>query len=180
MKLLRKKIVLLPIFLCCSATVNARDVDKIAQANNKTSHWVYAADVDPMTGKVDRIAALESVNIVNLKFPYEGNQRGTLAIQRSRNGNYVMFYLKKGQIICHDNCSVLVRFDDAAPITFAATRSNDLSSELIFFYDYRRFMSKMLASKKTRIMVTIHNDGSNIFEFDVGQFSQQKYEQVVP
>jgi hypothetical protein len=123
-------------------------------------------------------ARVSSSNTVDFKFPYSGAQKATLILRtHPHHGEDILFHITKGQILCssYEGSTVLVRFDDEEPISFSAEGAADHSTNTIFIGNYNRFIGKMLKATKVRIEVTIYQEGSRVFEFDVSSFDHGKY-----
>jgi len=61
----------------------------------------------------------ESTNTASFGFPYQGVQHTLLFLRgHPRHGQDVILKIEKGQFQCssYDGCTVLVRFDDKAPV----------------------------------------------------------------
>lgn len=140
--------------------------------------WRYHHVEDKMGTRASHQAEVSSTNMVNFNFPYSGAQYGTLTLRtHPRYGKDVIFRIEKGQILCHsyEDCTVLVRFDDEKPTTYAAVGPEDNSTEMIFLRNYSRFAAKLLKAKRVRISVNIYQEGAPVFEFDVSGFNTSEY-----
>lgn len=143
-----------------------------ACATSAHADWDYKQTTDPMTSKVTKTAVTTSANSLNLGFPYKGDNYGRLLVRNKGGSLNVMFSIDKGQIICHDpnmsfhECRVQVRFDEAQPITFTATGSDDHSSNVLFFNSETKFVELARKAKKIRVAVTIYQSGTAVLEFD--------------
>lgn len=147
------------------------------------SQWQYHKFDDEMGKGTIYQARVSSSNTVNFNFPYSGAQHGTLIMRtHPRHGKDIIFKIEKGQILCrsYEDCTVLVRFDDEKAANYAAIGAADNSTETIFIRNYSRFMEKMLKAKKVRIAVNIYHEGTPVFEFDVSDFNQEKYNRPRP
>jgi hypothetical protein len=145
------------------------------------SQWSYSQSDDAMGKGTINSAWVPSSNTVNFDFPYSGTQHATLMLRtHPRHGKDVIFYIEKGQILCHtyENCTVLVRFDDESPLYYTAAGAADNSTETIFIHNYNKFIEKMLTSKQVRISANIYQQGAPAFEFDVSNFDQAKYKKT--
>jgi hypothetical protein len=151
----------------------------IAAPKELGSQWEYYQKADPMGRGTLYTAWVESANTVEFKFPYSGEQHGTLMLRtHPRLGKDVIFYIKKGQILCdsYEGCTVLVRFDDESPSKYHADSSNDHSTTTIFIKNYEKFIKKLQNAKRIRIEAGIYQQGSPVFEFDVTGFDQSQYQ----
>jgi hypothetical protein len=120
-----------------------------------------------MSGKKTYTAYIRSENTLNLDFPYQGEQHGTLIIRKSaRNGNDVFVTIEQGQIMCSTyECPVRIRFDDSAPATYTGTEPADNSSETVFLpYSVVR---KIQSSKRVRVEFNLFHNGVGMLEFNV-------------
>jgi hypothetical protein len=148
-----------------------------ASPSTPGSQWNYVREEDPMTGKVERTASVQSINTVEFAFPYNGTQRGSLYIRRHpRFGNSVIFRIEKGQLLCpsYEGCTVLVRFDDGEPQSFSAAPPSDHSTETIFIKNYDRFIEKLRTARRVRVSPKVYQEGSVVFSFDVAGFDATK------
>lgn len=151
-----------------------------ADSARMAAKWSYSATPDPMSSQVNRTASIQSEGTISLGFPYEGAQYGTLMIRdHPQWGRDVMLSVNEGQFNCnsYDGCTVRIRFDDAAATTWSAVEPSDNSSNLIFIRPAARFVSRMRAAKKVLIQAEFYNNGVQTFEFEVGGFSQARYQQ---
>lgn len=142
------------------------------------SQWSYYQNSDDMGKGTVYTAYVSSTNTVNFDFPYSGEQHATLSLRtHPRWGKDLFFRIEKGQLLCnsYDGCNVLIRFDEAEPLTFSAIGPDDNSSEVIFIRNYGRFVERMLKAKRVRIAVNVYQEGAPTFEFDVSDFDQAKY-----
>lgn len=119
-----------------------------------------------MRGTVSKHATTESINTVNFDFPYQGVQHGTVMVYE----NGVLFYVKKGQVICnggseYGTCVVLVKFDDGKARYVKARKSGDDSTTIAFTEP--SFLKNMKRSKKLMIQVEVFHNGLPVFDFDV-------------
>lgn len=147
-------------------------------SNGGASQWDYSQSSDPMGKGNSHSAAVVSSNTVDFGFPYAGAQRGTLVLRTDpRHGKDVIFHIERGQILCHayQTCSALVRFDDEQAIKFNAVGAADNSSKTIFLSGHDRFVEKVSKAKRVRLSTTVYQQGSPVFEFEVGGFEKDRY-----
>ena len=87
------------------------------KSNLKPTKWVQKFKEDPMTGITSQVVSIESDNTHSFGFPYEGAQRATLQIYNSgeNTDEYLYFYIKKGQILCREHCSLYIKIDNKKP-----------------------------------------------------------------
>ncbi|MEF9926439.1 MAG: hypothetical protein RR804_01285 [Massilia sp.] len=163
-----------------STTPGAADSSQSTEVKNKAGkQWRYEAVEEPMTGKTQYTATVSSSNTVNLSFPYNDEQRGSLTLRtHPQYGKDVIFGMEKGQILCpsYKGCQVQVRFDEGKPIRFQASGAADHSTEYVFIDDYTGFVSQLKKAKRVRVAVEIYQNGSPAFEFDISGFDTAKYQ----
>jgi len=147
-------------------------------SNPLGSQWLYFHSGDAMSRGTIHQAQITSSNTVNFSPPYSGMQHATLILRtHPRYGKDIIFTIEKGQILCqsYENCTVLVRFDDGPSTEYSAIGAADNSTTTIFIHNYNRFVGKLLKAKMVRISANIYQQGTPVFEFDVGGFDQGKY-----
>jgi len=171
-----------------TANSSPQSTNLIATSNQKNtpqskpviagSQWVYLNENDSMAKGSINQAYVTSLNTVNFEFPYSGEQNATLILRtHPRHGKNIIFNIEKGQILCpsYENCTILVRFDDEAPMNFSAIGPADHSTESAFFRNYDRLFEKIKKAKKVRVSANIYQQGAPVFEFDVSGFDSEKY-----
>ena len=131
--------------------------------------WNYQDYNDELTGKRVQTAFLKSVNQVTFDFPYQGAQRGTLALRKHpKHGNDAYLQIEKGQFVCGiEDCMVSVRFDDGPVQQFGVVGPADQSTEILFFSNYSRFVQRLQKAKRVYISAVVYQEGSPTFEFNV-------------
>lgn len=161
-----------------STTSPSASAPSTPEAPAAGSQWSYAQRPDDMSKGTISEASVRSTNTVNFRFPYAGEQHGTLTLRtHPRYGKDVIFSIEKGQIPCpsYQPCTVLIRFDDGQAVRYSAAGPEDNSTETVFIRDYNGFVSRMLKAKTVRISANIYQEGSPVFEFAVNDFDQEKY-----
>lgn len=140
--------------------------------------WLYSQSPDDMTSKTVGQASVTSTNTISLDSPYDGAQNGTLSLRtHPRFGTDVIVRIEQGQILCrsYEDCTLLVRFDDAEPTAYSAVGPSDGSSDTVFIRNYARFVKAMKAAKKVRVSLPIYQNGNQTLEFDVSGFDGKRY-----
>lgn len=139
------------------------------KSNLKPTKWVQKFEEDPMTGITSQVVSIESDNTHSFGFPYEGAQRATLQIYNSgKNTNeYLYFYIKKGQILCREGCSLYIKIDNKQPFWEKGSEPGDGSSNYTWFQLSAEELRDILGAKKVLIQPTIYQNGDPIFEFSV-------------
>ncbi|QOW20367.1 hypothetical protein INQ41_04915 [Lysobacter ciconiae] len=162
------------------AAAAKEDLPKLsAQVEEEKTYgaWSYSNEEDGMSGKRIEYAAVASDNVLSLDFPYQGAQRGTLAIRRHPKwGNDVIVSIEKGQILCSSyECPVRIRFDDAQPVTYSGNEPADNSSETVFLpYSIAK---KLQSAKRVKIEMNLYHNGVQVLEFNVKGFNPQRMKQ---
>lgn len=141
----------------------------IAKQEAKPVAWIYRSQNDPMTSKPTRTASLASTNSLALASPYSGENFGGLEVrQKAGKADEILFSLEKGQTFCKSyaaDCKVLVRFDDAQPITFAGQNPSDGSSNFVFISPASKFISEAKKAKQIKVSIDVYQNGVQILNF---------------
>lgn len=151
-----------------------------AEVRRLAAKWHYFASTDPMTSRTSRTAQIESENVVNFDFPYQGAQRATLILRdHPTHGRDVIFQIERGQLLCnsYEGCSVRIRFDEAKAEMWNASPPSDNSSTVLFVRNESRFVQRLRAAKVVRVQVSAYEEGAPTFEFEVGGFDYSRYRQ---
>ena len=146
----------------------------LVEEKRTNGKWQYQNTEEGMSGKRTAYAAVRSENTINLGFPYNGDQRGTLAVRRHPSfGNNVILSIEQGQIICRSrDCPVRIRYDDAAPVTYSGLEPADNSSETVFL-PYA-IATRLKSAKRVRVEINLYQNGIQVLEFNVKGFDPDK------
>ena len=134
--------------------------------------WEYRDYEDKASGKTASKASLLSENKINLSFPYQGFQNGTLSVRNHpRWGKNIYLKIEQGQILSidgysFDNKYFLVRFDDGDVKKWNYVGSSDQSSDIIFISNEKKFLKQLTTANKIYITINIYQDGQFTFVFD--------------
>ena len=134
--------------------------------------WEYRDYEDKASGKTASKASLLSENKINLSFPYQGFQNGTLSVRNHpRWGKNIYLKIEQGQILSidgysFDNKYFLVRFDDGDVKKWNYVGSSDQSSDIIFISNEKKFLKQLTAASKIYITINLYQDGQYTFVFD--------------
>lgn len=133
------------------------------------AQWDYESNVDKMTGKATASANMLSDNQLNLAFPYQGQNYGQISVRtKPGEGTHVLLVIRKGQIVCSSyDCSLRVKFGDAAPMSFGGDHPTDGSSNVVFLSSPQKFISRAKSAKRILVEFTAYNQGTQILEFSV-------------
>lgn len=140
--------------------------------------WVYHNQADELTSKSVRQAVIDSQNLVEFKFPYNGAQRGTLIVRHHpRHGKDIILSISKGQFLCRSyaDCKVKVVFDDGKVESFSGGESSDNDTTVVFIKNYDRFYAKLKKAKRVRVSTEVYQEGAPVFDFNVAGFDEAKY-----
>ncbi len=143
----------------------------------KQGKWAYSSSLDPMTKKESKSATLTSSNTLNFDRPYDGEQRGTLAIRRHpKEGLDILVFIEKGQITCrsYSGCEVGLVFDDDQPVFAKAWPPRDHATTAFFLANPKRFEARIAKAEKMLVQFDTFRQGSPILEFDVKGFDPAK------
>ena len=135
----------------------------------KKDSWIYDNRRDVMTGKIEKVAYVQSTNTLSLGFPYQGEQRATLMIRQDpRLGLNVMLSIEKGQFMAGvRGVEVLAKFDQNPPIAFSAVGPSDHSSTTLFINNEQKFLSRLKKTKTLYLSTPIYREGEPPLLFDV-------------
>jgi hypothetical protein len=140
--------------------------------------WAYNRSADLETSRDVFHAQIESENIISLAAPYEGEQRGALYFRtHPRYGRQIYLQLERGSLVCASigGCEVGVQFDDEPQIQWEATRTGDLSPQMVFLLEHDGFIQRVLEANTLRIQPTAFPQERPVFEFDVSGFVYELY-----
>jgi hypothetical protein len=140
--------------------------------------WSYNRSSDLETQRDVFHAQIESENVVSLAPPYEGDQRGALYFRtHPRYGRQIYLELERGSLICPSfgGCTVGVQFDDEPQQQWEATRTGDLSPQMVFLLEHDAFVQRALQANTLRIQPTAFPAERPVFEFDVSGFVYELY-----
>mgnify|MGYP001423839791 FL=1 len=151
--------------------------NKVIQNQSSTNEvvkgkWEYKNYEDKASGKTAFKASLLSENKINLSFPYQGSQNGTLSVRNHpRWGKNIYLKIEQGQILSidgysFDNKYFLVRFDDGDVKKWNYVGSSDQSSDIIFISNEKKFLKQLTAANKIYITINLYQDGQYTFVFD--------------
>ena len=151
--------------------------NKVIQNQSSTNEvvkgkWEYKNYEDKASGKTAFKASLLSENKINLSFPYQGFQNGTLSVRNHpRWGKNIYLKIEQGQILSidgysFDNKYFLVRFDDGDVKKWNYVGSSDQSSDIIFISNEKKFLKQLTAANKIYITINLYQDGQYTFVFD--------------
>jgi hypothetical protein len=142
------------------------------------SQWSYTSFADDMGRGDTHGATVRSTGTFELDFPYQGQQHAMLVVRRHpRHGLDVMLRIEQGQILCGiDDCDLMVRFDEGDARHYSASEPADNSSEVVFINDAAGFLKRMKGAKRVRIEMGFFQNGSRTLDFDVSDFSQDKFD----
>lgn len=135
-----------------------------------SSNWEYNESEDEMRGATSYFASNESINTVELQFPYQGGTRLNILLRdNAKHGKDIMFIVNKGQIFCgYQDCHVNIKFDDGEVQRYETTEAEAGSSEVLFLTNnIGGFVKKLKNSKTVTVEVNFYNHGAEQFKFDV-------------
>jgi hypothetical protein len=139
--------------------------------------WTYSTGTDEATGKTTKSAFLTSKNSMNFDSPYEGIQYGRFVVRNHpRFGVDAYLSIDKGQLLCnsYSNSTVLVRFDNGAASSYSCGEPADYSSDVVFIRGVGRLENRMKTAKKMFITISVYNEGSRTWEFNVRGYDRSK------
>lgn len=144
---------------------------------SKPTAWRYDAVPDEMSKGTGYYARIESSNVFEFSFPYNGPQKATLTVRsHPRWGKDVYLNIERGQlqVRSYDETNIQVRFDDHDSRNFEALGAEDNDSSIAFIKPYSRFVDSLGKSKRVRISISVYQEGSPVFDFNVEGFDASK------
>jgi len=127
--------------------------------------WSYSSSSDEMRSSRKNMACINSTNIFELGFPYNGGTRATLCLRYSTNNSpEILVFASRGQISCHYDCRIDVRFDASIVNNYSPYRSDD--GQVLFLP--RAFLTKLRRSPladRVIIEIPFYRDGDKQFIF---------------
>ena len=142
------------------------------------SNWEYDNSEDEMRGETSYFASNESINTVELQFPYQGGTKLNILLRdNAKNGKDIMFIVNKGQIFCsYQDCHVNIKFDDGNVQRYETSEAEAGSSEVLFLTNnISGFVKKLKNSKTVTIEVNFYNHGAEQFKFDVSGLEWSRF-----
>ncbi|QNI65701.1 hypothetical protein [Synechococcus sp. A15-44] len=139
--------------------------------------WIYGGYTDQATGRRAKTASLTSKNSMNFGFPYSGTQYGRFIVRNHpRYGVDAYLKIEQGQLLCnsYSDTNVLIRFDNGAASAYSCTGASDHSTEFAFITNVARLEGRMKTAKKMFITVSVYQEGSRTWEFNVKGYDRSK------
>lgn len=138
----------------------------------KKENWRYSTDLVGIDKEKMSWIETKSLNSLDLKFPYNGINRGELTIRKSKGKTELIFSINKGQILCDIyTCKGRIKFDTSPSIPFTGVKPSDGTSNMIFINDSSILIQKIKDSKRVSIEVEMYQSGNQILEFNVGNLN---------
>lgn len=136
---------------------------------NTINIWDYIAKTDDMSSGLVQTALIESNNIINLDFPYQGGTIAKLQIRyHPRYGKDLIFSTNNGQLTCeYRNCYITLRYDNSPPIKATVTKPADHDSTTYFIDGFKKHFDLIKKSKKLNVEVMFYKQGVHTFQFNV-------------
>jgi hypothetical protein len=131
--------------------------------------WTLTTSKDDLTDKEFQVSTLQSTNTVNLKFPYGGEQRGTLTMQFQCERPSVAFSIARGQLfpttLQLGNGKATVRVD-CTMIESPISPATGMQTEVMFLTD-ERLPDLIMKGRELRIEVELFQESNQVFVFDL-------------
>lgn len=129
--------------------------------------WIFSTGTDQMTGQRGYSAATWSKTVINLPYPYQGEQRASLMVGVNAGGYvYAVVGIPKGQVSCipSDGCDLRVKFNNSSVESYSAHTMN-FDNSMLFIYGASRFIEKLKAADSVLIELPIFDAPSALLEF---------------
>lgn len=134
-----------------------------------SADWKYIDGTSKLTGEATKTAEIISTNSMDLKFPYQGRNTGRLSVIKAGKGPAsAIFDFDKGQTMCSNpaSCLLMIRFDDAKPVTFEGSRSADHATNVVFLNNSGKFISLATKAKRIYVGLNLYQNGTQLLEFN--------------
>ena len=133
------------------------------------AQWRYKTSEDKMRGAKTKVAELRSTNRAQLDFPYRGGSTLELTVRKrsSEDDTDVIFWLERGQIPCHSDCSITTKFDNDEVKEWAGTGPQSHRGDTIFVDNANEFLERLKIAKRLTVEVLIFNHGRFQYTFNV-------------
>lgn len=131
--------------------------------------WTYSDSKDEMRGTTTRFASVESDNLLDFAFPYNGGATGSLTLrERPQDGLNILLAVSKGQFQCHalEGGNVTVKFDDGPLEGFPCYEPSDATPGLLFIGNERRFLHRLRVSRKITVEAQFFEEGPRQLTFE--------------
>lgn len=138
-------------------------------ASELKSNWKYTEEEDKIHNAKIKLAQTTSINTLNFKFPYSGQQHSHIFIRKNSDGSKdAMIVIEKGQLLVSVlGGKALVRFDDEVAEEFQLVAPADHSTTKAFVKYSDVFIKKIMKSKNVYIQTDIYQEGNPTMEFNV-------------
>jgi len=138
------------------------------KSNDSKPNWSYSTDTVGIDKEQMSWISTKSANSLNLKFPYNGSNHGTLTIRKSKTGTELLFEITKGQVLCDlYACRGKIKFDSSPSISFSGRKPSDGTSNLIFLDNSNVLIQQIKSSKLISMQVEMFREGYQVLEFNV-------------
>jgi TonB family protein len=135
------------------------------------SQWQYSSKkigIDEVPFKFARALSTESLN---LEFPYAGRNFAIVTLRINPKGLDVIFSLQKGQLSCHQTCTVKIKVDDKPSRTIAVVGPADSGvNNLLFVMNSAQAQAlarELAGASKLAIELPIYKAMGTVVRFDV-------------
>ena len=155
----------------CGSSNASTPTDKVVEptvteSKPKPNTWEKDSVVNDM-GEKNIFYTVEANDKVDFDFPYQGGSTGALLVRTKNGKKSAMFTIDKGQIDTdYDGTYIRVKFDDEAPVKWLMAESSTGSSDVLFFENENKFISKLKTSKKVVLEVPFFRNGNRQFTFN--------------
>lgn len=129
--------------------------------------WTYEYQVDEMTGDTIKFAGSVSTNQLDFEFPYNGGSDMILIIREVEGQTEVAFKIKPGQFVgSYSGEKLRIKFDDDDVSFYEYVDAANGVSDIIFLAKSKRFIKRLLATKKLMVEAPFFDAGRQIAHFD--------------
>lgn len=151
---------------------NATSTEKTKSVLQAQNNWTYDNKKDEMRNIETKYATNESLNELDLGFPYS-HEKLSILLRKKGNEASDIILEQDAQFNCHitEACIVKVKFDDGPIENFTVVGNDSGNNRSVFIDKSNLFLSKLKKSKMVIMEIPVFDKGSLQFKFDVSNLA---------
>ena len=135
------------------------------------AQWSYSSRTDPMTGKTIRYATVNSLNKVELSYPYDGGTTVRLVIVGNiKRPTTIIFEASKGQLVYNGYVSMKLDYSNPFNMMRLGFVTRGKYNVMGVSPISNRLIKRLKESDFLMVELPFYHDGKKIFKFDVTGF----------
>lgn len=149
---------------------NVTDADKEyakqLEEDNSPYKWQYSSYEDEMTSEKTMVATIQSTDVAQFEFPYNGGSTFTLNIRTKGKKVDAWVQISKGQIVTDfSNPIIVFRADDNDAVNYGVSESSDYDPTIRFINNPTSLIAALKNCTSFKIQCPFFNEGSHVFRF---------------